>query len=355
MDSQVPERWSTFFQGNNRATPFSRPEWLWPSGELGTSNPFLLDLDCGYAPLYLKTRNTTKTIRCRGADYEDIVAQPGHELEAVKNLLKQLKERSNQWDICDFRTLLPESVMMSVFGAEGSSQKSELADLLRGTTLAVMPHHIYHCVDIPSNWQEYEAHIGKNMAYQVRSADARRKKQFKESILRISTEETLDQDLEALYRLHTERWQAKGQSGFFPDERSRTDFSKRCHGLLKAGQLRLYSLWLDGEPAAAVANFVDARRIYYYGTGFDPKFGKNYPMKVLIAQAIKDGMEGWPKEFDFMKGEEEYKFKWSNSLKTTSRLVIARNTAPGLSALAVLKLQSRFKEWKNRRAKPTEG
>jgi hypothetical protein len=348
VDEQLREKWQLYFNNNVRATPFARPEWLWPHGNQGNISPFVLDLGCGYAPLERITRNTTRTIRLSGADYEDIVAQPGKELEAVVSLLKQLQERSGEWDICDFRTLLPESVIMSVFtDADGKLTKNpELTSLLRRLTCSVMPHHVYYRVEIPVRWEQYEDHLGKKLAYQMRSAEGRRQRHFGSSLLRRATPETVEEDLQALFDLHSSRWQAKGHSGHFSSEAARAGFRLRALGLLELGQLRLYTLWLDGKPASALFTLADDRRIYYYASGFDTSFGKHHPTKVLISEAIKDGIKEGPKEFDFMKGEEEYKLTWANSQRTTSRLVIARNTPQGLGALAVLKLQSRYKERK---------
>lgn len=356
MYQQLRNKWQLYFDDNNRVTPFSRPEWIWPRGEADERSNWLLDLGCGYAPLEFRNRNTTKTIRLLGADYEDIVAQPGKELEAVGSLLEQLNRRQSEWDICDFRTLLPESVLMSVFsdGSGNVVKPAELTPLLKQKSIAIVPHHVYFRVEIPKTWKEYEDHLGKKLAYQMRSAEGRRQRHFKSSHLRRSTQETLDEDLSALFDLHSLRWQAKGHSGHFSNEASREGFRLRARGFLDLGQLRLYTLWLDDKPAGALFTIADKRRIYYHCSGFDTEVGKFHPTKVLIAEAIKDGLKEGPMEFDFMKGEEEYKQTWANNERTTSRLVIARNTPQGLGAMAALKIQSRIQDWKQNRSKLAE-
>lgn len=347
------DKWQGYFSNNYRATPFSRSEWIWPKGEQDQFSPYVLDLGCGYAPLEFKNRNTTRTIRLSGEDYEDIVSAPGEELEAVGNLLEQLRSRSREWDICDFRSLLPDSVLLSVFSdGEGNLVKnSAIASLLKGLSCSLVPHQTYYHVQIPDRWETFEEHLGKKLAYQMRSAQGRRTKYFNTSSLRRATPETLDQDLNALFDLHTARWRAKGHSGHFGNEANRERFRLRSAGLLALGQLRLYTLWLDEKPASALFTLSDERRIYYHCSGFDIEFGKHHPTKVLIAEAIKDGLKHGPGEFDFMKGEEEYKLFWANGKRTTYRLVVARNTPQGLAALAALKIQSRLQDLRQSKSK----
>jgi hypothetical protein len=328
------------FSGNSRATPFSRPEWLLPMAAEKLRSDWLLDLKTGIAPLYLTRKGITRTVRLCGADYEDVVATPGKEQETVAALLRRLQERRREWDVCDFRFLLPQSVLSSTLvanpgpetiGARGKFQVVE------------WPFRLFYQTMLPETWQEYEPHIGKKLAYQMRSAEGKRNREFDSAELRMADSGTLEEDVEALIALHTTRWQARGETGIFATAESRAAMRQVCENFLALGQLRLYTLWLNHQPASALFAIADGQRIHYYISGFNPEFGKYHPTKVLLAQAMKDGIRIGPTEFDFMKGTEEYKTDWANHERTTTQIVIANSTPRGRLSLLFINILRKHK------------
>jgi CelD/BcsL family acetyltransferase involved in cellulose biosynthesis len=318
--SDLLRRWEQALEGNSRCTPFQRPQWVLPHLE-SFRDPRLIDLNGGVAPVHIARRNGLRWVRLIGADYEDIVAVPGRERECVRDFFARLNAMRKEWDLCDFRTMLPDSVVLTAF--DNGRCLPELARELPRCRFALIPHQSYLNVQIPADWRSYEAHIGKKLAYQMRAAEGRRNRSFSSNEIRMASAATLDADVAALIELHTRRWEAKGTGGMFKEPGSAERFLDVCRRFLEIGQLRLYTLWLDGRPASALFCLADGRRIYYYASGFDVSHQKHHPTKVLIAQAIKDAIAQGPAVFDFMKGSEEYKSDWANAGTQTWRVVIA--------------------------------
>lgn len=338
------ENWRRLLTASDRCTIFQDPLWAQRDHQLD-EYPWILSDESFVAPIEFVNRNSTRTVRLIGGDYEDIVAEPGEELAAISRLLSQLESNPN-WDICDFRSLLPQSTLLcELIDEEGELLVPKaLTDESKKYHVKLLKHQRYSIVKAPSSWKEYEKVIGKTLAYKVRAEVNRRIKYFGSDGLRISRPETFDVDFDAFVTLHQKRWTEKGEQGQFQDSQSADSMRKFCRLLLERGQLRLYTVWFGDIPGGALLNFADHNRIYFYGCGFDPQFKKHHPVKVLIAKAIQDSIEFGPKIFDFMKGNEGYKADWANAHEQTYRLIIARKTIRGKLALAVLCAQARYQE-----------
>ncbi|MHB8637423.1 MAG: GNAT family N-acetyltransferase [Fimbriimonadaceae bacterium] len=308
------DRWRALYAESERATPFQSPEWL---GELYTrhtkGDPRPKFLAHGFAPLTSVRNGPTRSLRLAGGDYEDILCKPGDEVAAVTDLIEAL-EAEPGWVVANFRALREDGALLTGW--------NEVRD--RVAAGRVMPHRPHKFVRLPTSWEEYEAFLGKKLAYKLRAAGGRRAKAFAENQLRRATRDTVDLDLDALFELHAGRWGARGESGVFVDEQARASFRSASRKLLDSDRLWLYTLWLDGKPASALYCLVDRRAVYYYIGGIDTAHQKHHPGKVLIAQAIRDAIDEGLQEFDFLGGSEAYKDDWANAERQVYRLVIGR-------------------------------
>ena len=68
---------------------------------------------------------------------------------------------------------------------------------------------------------------------------------------------------------------------------------------------------VDGRKAAALFNFEYNGRIWVYNSGLDPDaFGSLSLGVVLTAKAIEHAIENKNKIFDFLRGNETYKYRF---------------------------------------------
>jgi CelD/BcsL family acetyltransferase involved in cellulose biosynthesis len=336
ISSETLEIWQKAFDSKCRATPFQHYHY---ASQLTPLDPqWTMNLDQGVAPCFLETKRGVRTVRLAGADFEDIVAIQGEEEACVESLLTHLADRSKEWDLCEFRCLLPDSALLQALNKPGGIEKLKKAYLVD-----ILPHNTYSIVELPPTWKDYEGFLGKGLAYKMRAAKGRRDRNFASNSLRKATAETYDQDFDAFARLHTARWQARGKPGICDSPESTARLKTACRGLLEQGMLGLYTVWLDKHPAGAMLGFVDGKRYYNFNSGIDTNFQKHHPVKVLIHQAIQDCFaEGVP-VFDFMKGDESYKDDWANAKVQTFRIVIAPRTLTGFTAVSTHRLHAWYK------------
>jgi CelD/BcsL family acetyltransferase involved in cellulose biosynthesis len=83
-----------------------------------------------------------------------------------------------------------------------------------------------------------------------------------------------------------------------------------ARAMLRAGMLRLYALLVAGRLAAVLYGFRDRRRFYYYLAGFDPALGKVSPGTLVVGHAIEEAAREGAGDFDFLRGQEAYKYLW---------------------------------------------
>jgi CelD/BcsL family acetyltransferase involved in cellulose biosynthesis len=97
---------------------------------------------------------------------------------------------------------------------------------------------------------------------------------------------------------------------------------RRC---AEADLARMLMLWKGVTPVAGVASLVNRKRrsMCLYVTSFDEAFSPLSPGRVTVAlDAIGQGMT----EFDFLRGEEPYKFQFGAVSRHNRTLIVERPT-----------------------------
>jgi Acetyltransferase (GNAT) domain len=59
---------------------------------------------------------------------------------------------------------------------------------------------------------------------------------------------------------------------------------------------------------------------YFYQSGFDPVYSKHSVGVSTMGLAIKTAIEEGASEYDFLHGNEEYKFHWAHRVRDLNRL-----------------------------------
>ncbi|MCC7361819.1 MAG: GNAT family N-acetyltransferase [Anaerolineales bacterium] len=92
----------------------------------------------------------------------------------------------------------------------------------------------------------------------------------------------------------------------------------------RAGWLRLAFLEVNGERAAAYLMFDYANRLWIYNSAIDPRFNALSPGWVLLGYLLAWAIEHQRAAFDFLRGDEDYKFRFGAVAEKIYRLQIAR-------------------------------
>jgi CelD/BcsL family acetyltransferase involved in cellulose biosynthesis len=89
---------------------------------------------------------------------------------------------------------------------------------------------------------------------------------------------------------------------------------EQFHTLVRAaaanGWLRLAFLEVNGEKAAAYLTFDFGNRLWVYNSAIDPRFNALSPGWVLLGYLLRWAIENKRSAFDFLRGDEDYKFRF---------------------------------------------
>lgn len=106
----------------------------------------------------------------------------------------------------------------------------------------------------------------------------------------------------------------------------RAVFYETAHAAQKAGTLQLLFMEVRGKKAAALFNFDYKDRIWVYNSGLDPAlFGALSLGVVITAKAIEYAIENGRTTFDFLRGNETYKYRFGAQDTTIYRLHLERS------------------------------
>jgi CelD/BcsL family acetyltransferase involved in cellulose biosynthesis len=90
------------------------------------------------------------------------------------------------------------------------------------------------------------------------------------------------------------------------------------------GYLWLGFLEIDGVKAAALLNFDYNNKLWAYNSGLSRDFMELSPGWVLLAYTIQWCCENGRDEFDFMRGNEEYKYRFGGVNRYVMRARLVR-------------------------------
>jgi CelD/BcsL family acetyltransferase involved in cellulose biosynthesis len=94
---------------------------------------------------------------------------------------------------------------------------------------------------------------------------------------------------------------------------------------LENGWLHLAFYTLGGAKAAANLSFLWDNRVWLYNSGWDWEFRSFSPGWLLLANLIRWATENGISAFDFMRGDENYKYKFGGVDRYVERAVLKPN------------------------------
>jgi len=290
------------------------------AGETVGFAPFCVSKESAHGVLPLREVGFLGREKVTG-DYLDLIAAPGLEEEVLDATLGALIERRGEWDLLRLSDL-PE-------GCATAMRLARLADA-RELKLTPVPGQVCPYLPLPATWDAFLASVSGNLRSNLR----RREKKLAGMGARFvdRSREGTAEALASLFALHGARWsEMKGRTGNFVDERVRAFHQEMAPTLAHAGALGLWTVEVGERAVAAIYGFKHRGRFLYYQAGFDPAWAEHGVGLALMGHAIRRCIEAGLTEFDYLRGEEEYKRRWtSRSRRTLSFAVLP----PGLKAFA---------------------
>lgn len=181
---------------------------------------------------------------------------------------------------------------------------TEVADAFAATGLDVASsqHALTAVVDISAGYDDYLAKIGKKQRHEVRRKRRRYEEEVGELVHLVDGGEGWL--LDDFFRMHR---MSEGEKGRFMTPAREEFFGT----LIAQDGWRLDALVVPGSQSATAClfSYVDGEGFYLYNGSYDPSLRDASPGVAIIGSMIEQACaEGIPR-FDFLKGDEVYKFR----------------------------------------------
>jgi CelD/BcsL family acetyltransferase involved in cellulose biosynthesis len=317
--------WSRLWERCPAATPFQAPEWLLPWWKyLGRGRLWVLAVRSrnrlvGLAPLSIHSYyglplRRVSLLGTGASDYLDVLLDPEATGPTLDRIFRLLAERRSRWDFCDFQQLPPSSSLRTAVAPPGWNCQVLLQEvcpvLTLPNTVGALPAGLP--ARLRSNLRYYRRRLGETAEVRFETAN----------------EETLPEFMETLFRLHQARWNRRMLPGGFASPRVRRFHGEVAPALLERGWLRPHGLRINGNLQAVMYCLLCRQRAYYYLGGFNPDLGRFSLGTLLIAHALEDAIAQGAREFDFLRGDEPYKYLWGARNRENRRLLLWQPSFP---------------------------
>lgn len=306
----LANEWNPLLHRSATNTLFLTREWqkVWWQG-LGEGDLHVLTMRddagqlAGIAPLFFSSGEISGSpvafVGCREvSDYLDFIFERGHEPACLEALLDHLAgDDCPAWREIGLCNIPETSPTLSVLPAMAAA---------RGWQVEMRFEDVCPIVELPATFDDYLSMLdGKE-----RRELTRKLRRASEDVELVFAQDAgaLDRDMDDFIGLMTASMPSKAA---FMTPRMNGFFHMAARAMFEAGWLELSFLEVNGERAAAYLNFVYDNVVLVYNCGLNPqKYAYLSPGQVLLGRLIEKAIQDCRRAFDFLQGNEEYKYKF---------------------------------------------
>lgn len=333
--AELRENWDAVYDADPEAQFFL--SWTWLSRWLqGAPKWFILAAKLNaeassfvaFFPLRLRTKTTKngeirKEVAMagnRGADYTGFICKPEFQHDAIAAFAKCLRQLT--WDSLHLEHILASDGRTSAFLKQFLRDDYDVVSVKFVDKRDNIDNHICPYVDLPTDWETYlNFKLRPNTRHNARRY-LRRVESSSEFQITLADPNTIDNDVDILLRFWAMKWgERKGKLLNGVQDTVRTMLVHCC----KTNVLFMPVLWHMGKPIGVVASFIDLknRSLLVYMQGRDESFNSPPPGFVLHAYGIRYAINNNFKTYDFLRGNEPYKFLFGAEERQIKYIVVA--------------------------------
>lgn len=272
----------------------------------------------GIAPLFLERVNGQPTFAIVGchevSDYLNLIIAPDHEEAVCSDLAAWLDgPESPDWELAHLCSL-----------PEISPVHRRLAGFMRqrGYFVQIEEEDVCPVIPLPATWEDYLAGLNKHQRHEVRRKMRHIQQDADHRWYIVGDEHDLQSEMDRYIELHQKSAQEKEA---FMDEAMKRFFHRMAEAMQAAGWLQLAFIEVNGTRAATMLNFDYGDRILVYNSGYDPSvYGPLSPGIVLLTYCIQHAIAAGRQWFDFLQGDEAYKYRFGGEETKVYRMLVTR-------------------------------
>ena len=243
-------------------------------------------------------------------DYHDFIVPKGQESGFYGALVQWLESES--WSELKLSSL-----------PEDSPTLSHLPGLLRehGWTCEITTEDVVPGLDLPSDMDGYLQMLGKKDRHELRRKTRRLWASGDVRVVSYTTPEMMQLHAGEFFDLMRKSRDEK--RAFLNEERERF-FREIMNELAGRGILQLWFLEMNGKPTASAVCFDYDNKRLLYNSGFDHDYASLSVGLLIKAICLQDAIEKGMKYFDFLRGDETYKYHMGGKQRFVWKLQAVR-------------------------------
>jgi len=249
------------------------------------------------------------------SDYLDLIIAEGWESHVHSALIQWLEsDDAPEWDLLDLCNLHEQSLTHSV-----------LPPMLEaaGMQVRVFQEDVAPQFSLPLRFEEYlSTQVDKKQRHEIRRKMRRAEREAVVGFHIVGQGQSLEAEVDDFIALQRA---SRADKSEFMTPHMRRFFHSAARMLYDAGWLRLCFLTLNGEKAAALFAFEYNGHFMLYNSGYDPEAHAHLsPGWVILAYAIQYAIASGCHRFDFMQGNEAYKYHFGSEDLRVMRVIAQR-------------------------------
>jgi CelD/BcsL family acetyltransferase involved in cellulose biosynthesis len=283
-----------------------------PGLGLGSSAPFRRNGGRALRTLYFAASHH--------ADYATLLASRSDLAAVAASLARHLAEQlaAGFCDAIDLRRLAETDPALDLLALAWRELGPDHEAMVR-----LEPEDVCPVVDLATDWHAQLGRLDKKTRHEVRRKLRRAERQGPVELRYLPLN---GQSADRFIRLHQARWGSAGLFAAGEDGDRNRLFLRRLAELEAAegpqARFHLGEVMVGGHAVHALAGFASGGTCYFYNAGMDPDARDLSPGIVGTATYLRDRIDRGDRRFDFLRGDEAYKYEWGASDVRLTRLVI---------------------------------
>ena len=307
----LKQDWNALLSQSASHVPFLRHEYLfqwwqnlgggeWESGDL----VILIQRDqdrkiSGIAPFFIRDQQVLFIGSYEISDYLDLITTPNNLAEFVRESFDFLiSDQFPTWRTLDLYNIPEGSPSIQIL-----EQAARAADFQTNLEI-IQPAP---AIQLPTSWQAYLDSLEDRYNQEISRKNKNAETYFLPVDWYIVNEEhVLDQELDDFLDLMINNPEKEK----FLTDQMKKKIKESARAAFEEGWLQLAFLTVGDIKAAGYLNFDFNGKIWVYNSGINSVFENLSPGWVLLSRIIQWAIEEGKTEFDFMRGDETYKYQF---------------------------------------------